>query len=354
MYISKLEISRFKSHVKSDLNFKNVTLLTGLNGSGKSSVFQSIRMFWELLKTEDPTINEYGELETLINRNSKDKSFEFKMELADKPFMDLTYSKVDEEIIHNKHMSKDDILNNYNLAYIGASRLGPTEYQNIRNKFHYEKNVGSYGEFTLDVLLKNAEESLPDDFKDSHERSNTLEFHVEKWLKEVSPNIELKTELNKKQNIASFSINGFTPFNVGFGVSYTLSIIVQLLYSVILFKKEGIKSIVLIENPEAHLHPRGQTKIAEFISIISNYGVQVIVETHSDYILDGLRLSVKDKIIEHEKTRIYYFELFKDEINYDWNNTKVVMPEISEKGLLNQWPTNFFDTSKKNKKRFLR
>lgn len=353
MYISKLEISRFKSHVKSDLDFKNVTLLTGLNGSGKSSVFQSIRMFWELLKTEDPTINEYGELGTLINRNSKNKSFEFNTELENKQFIDLTYSN-DEGIKYIEHIDRKGIIENYNLAYISASRLGPTEYQHIRNKINHEKNVGSYGEFTLDLLLKNASEHLPEDFKDTHGRQNTLESHVELWLKEVSPNIQLKTEMNKKQNIASFSINGFTPFNVGFGVSYTLSIIVQLLYSVILYKNRGIKSIVLIENPEAHLHPRGQTKIAELISIISNYGIQVIVETHSDYILDGLRLSVKDGIIENNKTKIYYFELFKDEINFDWNNTKVIMPEISEKGLLNHWPTNFFDTSKKNKKRFLR
>lgn len=350
MYITNLKIHRFKSHVNSNLNFKNVTLLTGLNGSGKSSIFQSVRMLWELLKTEDPTINEYGELDTLINRNSKDKSFLFEIELEDKSFINLTYSN-NEGI---KYIKKEDIINDYNLAYISASRLGPTVYQNIRNKVHHEMNVGSSGEFTLDILLKNAIESLPEEFRDTHDKQNTLEFHVEKWLKEVSPNIELKTELNKRQNIASFSINGFTPFNVGFGVSYTLSIIVQLLYAVILYKNKNIKSIILIENPEAHLHPRGQTKMAELISIISNYGVQVIVETHSDYILDGLRLSVKDNIIEHKKTRIYYFELFKDEINFDWNNTAVIMPEINEQGLLNQWPTNFFDTSKKNKKRFLK
>jgi len=245
--------------------------------------------------------------------------------------------------------NKSDLdISNINISYISANRLGPTEFQYTRNSMLQDLNVGINGEYTLDILSKYASELLPEVFNDDvGAKNNDLITHVEKWLQEVSPNVKLQTELNKKMNLASFTINGHTPLNVGFGISYTLSIITQLLYSVILLKKQGIKTVILMENPEAHLHPRGQTKIAEFIALIANYGVQVIVETHSDYILDGLRLAVKDGKINHEDTKLYYLELDED------GNTEVKSPQIDKAGLLDEWPNNFFDTSIKNKMRFI-
>ncbi len=348
MYITKLDIKNFKSHLKSEIEFKNITLLTGLNGAGKSSVFQSIRMLWQHLKTNDPIINEYGEISTLRNESSKEQFIKFEYSLEHKKFVDLI---IETEIEEKKYINTN-VLDSYNLSYISANRLGPTEFQHIRNNMTHEKNVGDFGEFTLDILSKYADEKLPDIFKEDDRNRNTLEYHIQKWLQVISPNTKLDTAIDKKLNIASFTINGFTPLNVGFGVSYTMSILVQLFYSVILLDQKEIKSIVLIENPEAHLHPSGQTKIAELISIIANYGVQVIVETHSDYILDGLRLSVKDKIIDKDKTKLYYFELVKDKINFSWN-TEVQSPTIEDNGHLDKWPENFFDTSLNNKMKLM-
>ena len=341
MYITKLNLQNFKSYINQDFEFKNITLLTGLNGAGKSSVFQSLRMFWNQLANGHSVLNQYGELKTLKNTNVKDDYFYLTLEIEKiKAF----------KIVHN---SKDNIssyegpieeVKNINFAYISANRLGPTEFQHIRNEnVIINSNVGNNGEFTLDILSKYGDALLPDSFKDDISKQNTLKHHVERWLQEISPNITLKTELNKKMNVASFSINGYTPLNVGFGVSYTLSIIVQLLYSVILFKEYGMKTVLLVENPEAHLHPKGQTKIAEFIANLTNHGVQVIMETHSDYILDGLRLAVKDSKINHKDTKLYYLELNAD------MNTEVKSPQIDKEGFLDEWPENFFDTSINNK-----
>jgi len=349
MYITKLNLQNFKSYVNQDLEFKNITLLAGLNGAGKSSIFQSLRMFWRYIKEGEPILNAYGQINTLKNQKRRRENYvQIAIDINGSKYFDLNFDLTDVENIKCKELNKNIIdIDKLNIAYISANRFGPTEYQPIRNSFKADYSVGINGEYTLDILAKYEEDTLPESFKEDSLGENRLLWHVERWLQEISPNIKLKTELNRKMNIASFTINGHTPLNVGFGVSYTLSIIVQLLYSVILFDKYSIKSIVLIENPEAHLHPKGQTKIAEFIAKIANFGVQVIVETHSDYILDGLRLAVREDIISHEDTKLYYLELDGE------GNTEVKSPQIDENGLLDEWPENFFDTSFNNKMKLI-
>jgi len=346
MYITKLGIKNFKSYIDEELEFKKITLLTGLNGAGKSTVFQALRMFWQLRNKGYSALNQYGELSTLKNKNAKDEHFFLTLDIEENKIYEIFHNSKNHisgevgEFSTFKENTKD-----INFAYISANRLGPTEFQHIRNdNVVINNNVGINGEYTLDVLNRYADAILPDEFKDDvAPKTNDLITHLNKWLQEISPNIKLETELNKKMNVASFTINGFTPLNVGFGVSYTLSIIVQLLYSVILLKEHGMKTVLLIENPEAHLHPKGQTKIAEFMAKIAHYGVQVIVETHSDYILDGLRLFTKDGKINHTDAKLYYFELDED------GNTKVKSPQIDKDGYLDEWPENFFDTSLQNK-----
>ena len=76
--------------------------------------------------------------------------------------------------------------------------------------------------------------------------------------------------------------------NVGFGLSYTLPVIVALL--------APAGALCLIENPESHLHPKGQTKLAELAVRASRAGVQVFVETHSDHFMDGVRIAVRSRL----------------------------------------------------------
>ena len=352
MYITKLNLQNFKSYINQDFEFKKITLLTGLNSAGKSSIFQSIRMFWGYVESKEPILNSYGQADILKNNNVRDRFFQISLDVENKKYFDLKFdiSEYHDDLLRLKCIEENKFdldIKNIKTSYISANRLGPTEFQYTRNSMLQNLNVGVNGEYTLDILSKYSEKNMPDSFRDEVSGSNILVNHVEKWLQEVSPNIKLETELNKKMNLASFTINGHTPLNVGFGISYTLSIITQLLYSVMLFENQGIKTVILMENPEAHLHPKGQTRIAELIASLTNHGVQVIIETHSDYILDGLRLAVKDKKINHEDTKLYYLEL------NDEGNTQVKSPQIDSKGLLDEWPENFFDTSINNKMRFI-
>ena len=130
-------------------------------------------------------------------------------------------------------------------------------------------------------------------------REHSLMAVVNHWLQGVTPGVrvELETVPAADSLIAGFSFDRsgdvatrrFRATNVGFGLSYTLPVILALL------AESG--TLCLIENPEAHLHPRGQTKLAELAVRASIAGIQVIVETHSDHFMDGVRIAVRDGLI---------------------------------------------------------
>ena len=101
-------------------------------------------------------------------------------------------------------------------------------------------------------------------------KSNRLIDQVSAWMAEISPGIKLTAQLlpliEKAKLIIRYSgdrliSDPFLPVNVGFGIPYVLPLITELLLS----NKE---SLLLIENPESHLHPKGQSTIAQLISLL--------------------------------------------------------------------------------------
>src|SRR5690606_34572833 len=91
------------------------------------------------------------------------------------------------------------------------------------------------------------------------------------------------------------------PSNVGFGLTYSLPLVVACLIA-----KPG--SVLLLENPEAHLHPQGQAALGELIVRAARDGVQILVETHSDHVLNGIRLAVKRQLISKDDVVVHYFQ----------------------------------------------
>lgn len=118
--------------------------------------------------------------------------------------------------------------------------------------------------------------------------------------------------------------------NVGFGLTQILPIIISCLTA-----KEG--DLLIIENPEVHLHPKGQAMMGEFLAEVANTGVQIIIETHSDHVLNGIRRSVKSKGIDESKVAFYFFN------NRAFNESQIISPQIDENGRIDHWPNGFFD-----------
>ena len=126
--------------------------------------------------------------------------------------------------------------------------------------------------------------------------------------------------------------------SVGFGLSYVLPVVLALL------AEPG--TLCLIENPESHLHPRGQTKLGELAARAAKAGVQVFVETHSDHFMDGVRIAVRDGLIAPEDVAFHYFE------RQD-GKAVVSSPQVDVDGRLSEWPAGFFDQHEENLVRLL-
>ena len=95
--------------------------------------------------------------------------------------------------------------------------------------------------------------------------------------------------------------------NAGFGISYALPIVVAAL-------RAAAGGLLLVENPEAHLHPAGQSRIGGFLARVAADGVQVFVETHSDHVLNGIRVAVADgsAALLPEQAAIHFFRVEDD------------------------------------------
>ena len=120
------------------------------------------------------------------------------------------------------------------------------------------------------------------------------------------------------------------PVNVGFGLTQVLPIIVAALAA-----KEG--DLLLIENPEVHLHPAGQALMGQFLAEVAAAGVQVLVESHSDHLLNGIRRAVKSEKISPSAVALHFFK------PRDEDGEQVTTPILDSTGNIDHWPAGFFD-----------
>ena len=94
--------------------------------------------------------------------------------------------------------------------------------------------------------------------------------------------------------------------------------------------------VVLIENPEAHIHPAGQSAMMRLISQAANAGVQVVIETHSDHIINGALVARKQNVISPDALTVYFFDIDND------LNALPMQLEIGKNGLIQHAPEKFF------------
>jgi len=319
--IKQLAITGFKSFVNEDLELGELTLLTGLNSSGKSSVIQALLMLEKVARGEKNILLEgHGNFEELKNPYEEDAigltalcdNGEVKIEksIPLAPAPDTVFPKI---------------------IYISAGRFGPEVSLPI---IHNDNSLGNRGENVLNVIQKYADNRLNSILHHENSEGYTFEYNLKAWLGVISPGIKFNYKI-QKQSDSSFSLfNEHRSKNVGFGLSYTLPVITALLVGSL-----TPHNLVIIENPEAHLHPKGQTEIAKLISLCVQAGTQVIIETHSDHLFNGIRIQAK-KDQSHtfaDKVKLYWFELDKR------NNTQVFESKLDHNGRLNYWPEGLFD-----------
>jgi AAA ATPase domain len=148
---------------------------------------------------------------------------------------------------------------------------------------------------------------------------------IEHWLKEFGIGNELKFKLNEHGIGASITIDDRPLADLGYGVTQFLPILIKLV-TIVKYKycppdpwsENGWafydKKILYIEEPETNLHPKLQSKLADmFVDACQKFNLQIIVETHSEYLIRKLQYLTAKKEITPQMTVIHYFYDPKEE-----------------------------------------
>lgn len=361
-------IENFKCYYKVDIPVNYLTVLAGANGNGKSTAIQALLMMRNTYdqKPEETTGIEINgpyclSLGTTLSIIPVEAERDSRMVLSLSEGDNMTsyiYPLSDEHaelslrLMEERNTGIIGVLPllKKEFYYLSAERIGPRISHGV--KVHKFANVGWQGEYCAQILSENS--SVRDFSVDKEracdtEKSLDLLTQTQLWMQKLFPGIVINSDINPKALTAQISIShnytsgtSVLSTNVGFGISYVLPIIVTGLIA-----KKG--TMMIVENPEAHLHPSAQTSIAEYLAMIAQAGVYVIVETHSDHFINGIQLAVAEKQIEQDKVII----------NYVNQNSETHRPEIkpitlSAKAELSEWPDGFFNQTQKNYARLYR
>ena len=360
--INRIAIRNFKCFREVEFEFGKLNIFCGVNGVGKSSLIQAFLIAREVFQCADiPAYvklnklfkQDLGQVLDIFHVNSLDDfiSFEFHVDgtriglraPTDSTRMEehfLRFDKVDLNQLDCFHSREIGCF-----SYLSPERDGPRDIQQIQSAPHNCLQLGTSGEYTAEVLATYERETVRRALQFANQTElklpEQLQPQLQRWANEIFPGIELKAVTSAGINAVGVRIKKggieaewLKPTNVGFGISYCLPILLGGLLS----REDGL---FIIDSPEAHLHPASQSKIAQFLCQVANANTQVIVETHSDHILNGVRLAVAMGRIPAEDVRIHYL---------DQNERGIVCDKISVKkdGSLSLWPAGFFDQTEKD------
>lgn len=357
--LNRIKLKNFKCYQNIDLELRNLNIFCGVNSSGKSAIIQSIAMFLQSdnenkLSFDGMLIN-LGSYNDVFNRFiDVDELLEIGIGINENFYS--WSSNNNQEYLYLKSGDnqklkklKEKITNNY--QFIIAERIGPrNNYPSSLSRIS-KYWLGTKGEYTAQVLslLSNSStfeniarekkcnilQKSNDPRMHPKENTNVIIRNIEAWMKEITPDINIYSQ-SIQEALVSYTCfftegTNYRPVHVGFGLSYVVSIITALLCTT----KGGL---VIIENPEAHLHPRGQSYLGRLIARAAKAGVQVILETHSEHIINGIRVAIKlDENYPTNSVQTYFIQKEK-------NSQPVVEKLVFDvNAQLSQWPKGFFD-----------
>jgi predicted ATPase len=346
--ITSFNIKGFKCFETVEFELAPCTLLTGSNGTGKSSFIQALLL---------AALSEKGQ--SLIPLNGGVYGFsmgravdilrggDIGLDVVSSKGKYACTMKGPDEAMALEVLTKTSVGSKVlgEIAYLQAERHGPRTAQDLDGES--TGSVGVQGEFVGHVLAH--KERLEVDplrcWIDEREgqTARTLAKQVEAWMQQLVPGIEIRVQAFPDLDATSIrlrrigqSTDWLRAPNIGFGLSYVLPIVVAGLVA-------NPGSVFVVENPEAHLHPRGQSFIGRFLSRIAAADVQVIIETHSEHVLNGLRLAVVEdsEPITADRLKVLHFTMPGGKLNVDNIG-------ITAKGGFTSDPVEFFDQTEQD------
>ena len=196
-------------------------------------------------------------------------------------------------------------------------------------------DMGRRGERVVDALLSSRDRkvSIP---RGKGLKRLTLDEYVAWWLKELNLIHSFSVEpITEGSNLYRVLVQK-TPTSakvlvtdVGFGVSQILPVL-----TICYYVPEG--STILMEQPEIHLHPSVQAGLADvFIDAIKTRKIQIILESHSEYLLKRLQRRIAEEKISSKEAVLYF-------CNMKGGQSSLIKLELDLFGSINNWPKDFF------------
>ncbi len=376
--ITRIDLKHFKCFDTLKLPLQRLTLLSGFNASGKSTVLQALVLLHQTIREHEwserlllnGTAVRLGAVRDVIDHTSGGRELSLAVEDDDmgsvawdlggeQSAMSLFVRHVrvvsgldDAQWVTGERAPMHNLLpvsaastpggrsfarRLRGLTWLAAERLGP------RDIYVWDDSelprVGEGGESTASVLYSRADDGVAIPLLvDS--APPTLLRQVEARMSEFFPGFEMDLTPVARANAVTLGVRTsrdtdfHRPGHTGFGVTQVLPIVVAVLTA-------KTDDLVLIENPEVHLHPAGQSRMGGFLADAANAGVQVLIESHSDHVLNGIRGAVKQGRIDPDAAGLYFFRP-RHEAEAS-GTAQVESPSIDADGNIANWPAGFFD-----------
>ena len=201
------------------------------------------------------------------------------------------------------------------------------------------ESVGFAGENTVAAILAARDRRIS---LGHRQWTKPLEEIISSKLKEMGLIENFKVNPISKQrqeyevNVRTKGSTGWVDLpDVGFGISQVLPVLVQCFYAL-------PRSIIIIEQPEIHLHPSAQSTLADVVIDVINSkengddrNIQLIIETHSEHFLRRLQRRIAEGDIDGEKVSAYF-------ANIDKTPAMLEPLQIDQFGNIRNWPEHFF------------
>lgn len=217
----------------------------------------------------------------------------------------------------NNHLFGAHLLDNF--AYIGPLRQKAARVYEVMQEV--PSSVGHAGERTAELMY--------------HHQDDAVRDRIDHWMKHFGFQGQLEVD-SVSDSLFSLTLcrDDRAPLNIadcGFGISQVLPLIVSGVTS----PKPGV---LVAEQPEIHLNPRLQARLADLFVDFANSRSTVLVETHSEHLLLRLRWLVADGAIDPEDISLLYVESGE-------SGSSIREVGLSEDGALHDWPVGFFEDS---------
>ncbi len=336
--IKSLTIENFKCFkTEKTFDFGRITVLTGANSSGKSSVIsallailQSESEFPKNLSINGQYVN-LGDFKEIAYKHNSDAVIKLNVKLKNNVSYSTSWQQSEQslqpKLLQLEKTGRESPFaslfpTNGKLNYISAFRQSPQRTYLHRNlsKLKVDTEGGGY----LDQII-------------AWEQVNADELvELVKIMSEIGLFYKVKTRIlsgGRFEILVQTNKNGILTAlsNVGYGISQFLPIIVADL------QLENNSTLFLAE-PEIHLHPSVQSKFGDYlVKQVNNSEKNYIIETHSEYLLNRLRLAIVKGELKKQDIKVYYLE-------NDGEDTEVYDIDFTKTGAIKNAPDSFFET----------